>query len=301
MRLRVGLTSLHGSVEGYTRRFDFLELRAEPGRLPTSKTLRKLRGESRERVAFALLVPPAGVVRLSESPADVEALEAAAEALGAEWIVLQTGPDLGPSARGRTRLKALSARLANDSRRVAWEPRGPWEPETGGGGGRAGGGRGGAGAARGFAGAVGITLVEDLSQVPGGGERVVYTRLRVQGPGARLASSALSRLGEELAGAEQAYVVVEGRGSPSARARIEQAIREAEALEGDESELEEVDFGDADEDEDEEGFEDEDEAAELEGEDDEDEAALEDDEDDDDDLEPDEEDEDDEDDDEDER
>jgi len=285
MRLRVGLTSLHGSVEGYTRRFDFLELRAEPGRLPTSKTLRKLRGESRERVAFALLVPPAGVVRLSESPADVEALEAAAEALGAEWIVLQTGPDLGPSARGRTRLKALSARLANDSRRVAWEPRGPWEPET----------------ARAFARAVGITLVEDLSQVPGGGERVVYTRLRVQGPGARLASSALSRLGEELAGAEQAYVVVEGRGSPSARARIEQAIREAEALEGDESELEEVDFGDADEDEDEEGFEDEDEAAELEGEDDEDEAALEDDEDDDDDLEPDEEDEDDEDDDEDER
>src|SRR5690606_7688895 len=257
--------------------FDFLELRAEPGRLPTSKTLRKLRGESRERVAFALLVPPAGVVRLSESPADVEALEAAAEALGAEWIVLQTGPDLGPSARGRTRLKALSARLANDSRRVAWEPRGPWEPET----------------ARAFARAVGITLVEDLSQVPGGGERVVYTRLRVQGPGARLASSALSRLGEELAGAEQAYVVVEGRGSPSARARIEQAIREAEALEGDESELEEVDFGDADEDEDEEGFEDEDEAAELEGEDDEDEAALEDDEDDDDDLEPDEEDEDD--------
>lgn len=233
MRLRVGLTTLHGSVEGYARRFDFLELRAEPGRLLTIKTLRKLRAQGGERVAFALRVPPSGVTRLSEAPAEVEALEAAAEALGAEWIVLQTGADLGPSARGRARLEALSARLANATRRVAWEPRGPWESET----------------ARAFAHEAGLTLVEDLTQVSGAGDRVVYTRLRVQGPGARLTSSALARLGEELVGAEQAYVVVEGRGSPSARARIEEAIREAAALASEESELEEVDFGPGDDEE----------------------------------------------------
>ena len=44
MLLRVGLTSLTGGIEEYARRFDVLELRADPVRLPPARVLRRMKG-----------------------------------------------------------------------------------------------------------------------------------------------------------------------------------------------------------------------------------------------------------------
>ena len=136
----------------------------------------------------------------------------------------------------RTRLEALVSSLALPNRRVAWEPRGPFEADV----------------AREWCSALGITLVEDLSQVDEAVlSKSVYTRLRAEGAGARLAEGALEVLAERLADADEAYVVLEGRGSPKAKTRIRQAIESqlglaARAVEADDDE---ADDGEADDDE----------------------------------------------------
>jgi uncharacterized protein YecE (DUF72 family) len=243
MRLHVGLTSLIGSVERYAERFDLLELRSEPKRLPPLKTLRKLRG-SAPNLVMSLLIPPETTGPALELPDRLQPSVEAADALNAAWVVVQTGAEFGPSQRGRQRLQTLLERINRDGRRLAWEPRGPWEPET---------------AVR-QAMTWGITLVQDLSVFPGTGEPLVYTRLRALGPGAALKSGALDHLAEEIAGAEEAVVVVEGKPSGKARARIARVVLGAAAEHDALTELED------DEDADDEEFEDEDEAGEDEDE-----------------------------------
>ncbi|HEY8943112.1 MAG TPA: DUF72 domain-containing protein, partial [Polyangiaceae bacterium] len=208
MQLYVGLTTLIGHVSRYADRFDLLEFRFDPSRPPTTKALRRLRASAPEELLFSVLVPAALTAGGLEEPERLAPVLEAAELLRARWIVLQTGADVGPSPRARARLTALAARCAGSNRRVAWEPRGPWEPE----------------AAHAFARTAGITAVEDLSMVEAPSSGVVYTRLRVPGPGAQLRGSALERLAERIADAEECYVVVEGRASGHARSRIEQAL-----------------------------------------------------------------------------
>lgn len=209
MRLRVGLTSLAGSIEEYARRFDLLELRADPQRLPSEKALRRLRATAGERVEFSLLVPAETTRRALENAAELAPTLSLAQAIEPSWVVFQTGPSVGPSARTRARFETLVAALGQVGRKVGWEPRGPFEPEV----------------AREWSDALEISLVEDLSQVDEALETErVYTRLRAEGSGARLAGGALERLAEKLSSAQEAFVVIEGRASPNARTRVRQAI-----------------------------------------------------------------------------
>jgi uncharacterized protein YecE (DUF72 family) len=242
MRLRVGLTSLKGSIEEYARHFDLLELRADPQRLPSEKALRRLRASAGERVEIALLVPAETTRRALETPAELAGTISLSTAVDPSWIVFQTGSTVGPSSRVRTRLEALVSSLALPKRRVAWEPRGPFEADV----------------AREWCDALGITLVEDLSQVDEAVlSKCVYTRLRAEGAGARLAEGALEVLAERLAAAEEAYIVLEGRGSPKAKTRIRQALesqlglaaRAGEADDDDEADDDEADDDDAGDDE----------------------------------------------------
>jgi uncharacterized protein YecE (DUF72 family) len=241
MRLRVGLTSLKGSIEEYARHFDLLELRADPQRLPSEKALRRLRASAGDRVEIALLVPAETMRRALETPAELAGTIALATAVDPGWIVFQTGSTVGPSSRVRTRLEALVSSLALPKRRVGWEPRGPFEADV----------------AREWCNALGITLVEDLSQVDEAIlSKSVYTRLRAEGAGARLAEGALEVLAERLAAAEEAYVVLEGRGSPKAKTRIRQAIESqlglaarAVGADDDEADDDEVDDDEVDDDE----------------------------------------------------
>ena len=253
MKLSVGLTSLVGHVSTYAERFDLLELRFEPGRTALSaKALRKLRAAAPESLGFSLLVPQSVTGPLLENPAGIEPLLEAAEILRASTIVVQTGAEVGPSPRARTRLSSLVEKLSSGERRVAWEPRGPWEPEV----------------AREMADEHGFLLVEDLSMVEQEPAPVVYTRLRLPGPGAALRASAIERLAVQIALAEEAVVIIEGRASARARSLIKRAVKDAEALLDEEDGLEED--SELDDVEGEEAFEafDEDDAS---GEDDEDE------------------------------
>jgi uncharacterized protein YecE (DUF72 family) len=208
------LTAIGGSIEEYAKRFDLLELRADPKRLPSDKALRRLRSGAGDRVEFALLLPAELVGRALESTDALTAALGTAAAIEPQWIVIQTGHTVGSSQRVRGRLEALAERLEQPGRQIGWEPRGPFEPEL----------------ARSWSRELGITLVEDLSRVDGEPEPLVYTRLRAEGPGARLAGSALERLAEQVAAAEAVSVVIEGRPSARARARIRRAIEEQAGL-----------------------------------------------------------------------
>jgi hypothetical protein len=227
MRLLVGLTLLIGNIERYAERFDFLELRADSERLPSPKALRRMRAAA-PNLGMSLLLPPRMTASLLDASELPQKLTLAAEALAANWVVVQTGPDLGPSSNNRARLAALVERLRSPTRRIAWEPRGPWEED----------------AARAEAEILGVTLVQDLSVTEGYSDKVVYTRLRTLGPGAQLRAGALENLAEELAEAEEATVVIEGRPNQRARSKIAAAIagtRSALEDEDDEEDDEELD------------------------------------------------------------
>ena len=131
MQLHVGQATLRGDIARYARRFDLLELRAEPGKLPKLKLLREWAKSVPEGFVFSVMLPR--LVSALEPEAGFEpALEsslAAADALGAGWIVLQTPASVRPSSRSRRRLAELLPRLQREGRRIAWDPRGVWEDD----------------------------------------------------------------------------------------------------------------------------------------------------------------------------
>ena len=69
---------------------------------------------------------------LADTPQVEEAWAAttrAAEALGADTVVLRTPPSFAPGARGRRRLETFVDRRRQEGRRLVWEPEGLWEPD----------------------------------------------------------------------------------------------------------------------------------------------------------------------------
>ncbi len=201
MRLHIGQSALHGDIGRYARRFDLLELRAEPGRLPRPAILRRWRAEVPEGFCFSVMLPRAAA-SLQPGEARDTALAYALErarALEASWLVLQTPASVMPSVRSRGRLAELVDKLAG-SWRIAWEPRGVWEDDE----------------AEAVAGSLGTHLVRDLTrrEPPAGG--VIYTRLLALGEASELRSGAVEALADRLIGREEAWVVVEGRGAARA-------------------------------------------------------------------------------------
>jgi uncharacterized protein YecE (DUF72 family) len=224
-RPAIGFTSLAGRLERYAARFDHFELRIDPGREPGNKLLTRYRASVPERFSWSVLLPPSAVGPALENPDLAEPGARAAEALGARLIVIQTGPEMGPSARSLGRLSKLSERLGGvGAWRVGWEPHGPWEPER----------------AREVAEERSLVLVEDLTQVEAPPSPVVYTRLRALGRASGLGETRLERLASGLAGAAEATVIIEGPPSNKVRARILRALSDQAEL-GDLEELGEDD------------------------------------------------------------
>jgi hypothetical protein len=229
MQLHVGLTNIAGGIERYAERFDLLELRIDPEKLPSNPALKKMRSRA-PKLITSFFLPARAVSSVLTTPDAIQPIIAAADLLGSSWVVLQTGTELGPSQRTKDRLAALSERLLASSRKVAWEPHGIWDDE----------------ASEEFAKGLGISLVQDLSVARGSGPEVIYTRLRSLGPGAQLRSSALEHLAIEIGDSEEVFVVIEGRPSQRARSRIQRVVAGTIAS---------FEESDEDEDEDEEGAE----------------------------------------------
>ncbi len=236
MQLHVGQAALRGDIARYARRFDMVELRAEPGKLPRGKQLAEWARSGPERYVFSVVLPRS-VAALDSPSTTQKALEYAldcAKQLNAGWILLQTPPTVMPSARTRKRLQELVEKLTAEGRRVAWDPRGVWQEEE----------------TDAIAEELGVCVVRDLSRQPPAPGEVAYCRLQALGEATRVRAGAIEQVCENLAEFAEAFVVIEGEGAPRAAQMLREFAGEMAAL------AEEDDDTD---DEDEDGFEDEDE------------------------------------------
>lgn len=215
MKLFVGAAQVRGRIERYP--FRLAELPFAPS-LPKAKVLRVLRA-ARADVAFSVRTPPAFVT--GATAPELERLKKALVTLAADFAVITTGPQLGPTRQNRARLEALAEELRASTRRIAWEPRGIFEPAE----------------AEDWAAGMGACLVRDLSREAPPPGPVVYTRLRALGGSGRITQHAFETLIEGLGGCEEAFIVVEGDGAK----RVQRDLLEAFGEEG--SAEEELDDG----------------------------------------------------------
>ncbi len=199
MQLYVGVNSDRGSIKKFA--FELLEMPVTDS-LPKIRTLKEMR-ETRPNLKFSLRLHP-DVAQHGATHPDVERAAAAAEALGADVVVVPTGPRFTPTERHRRMLGEIATRLASDERRVAWEPRGVWAPAE----------------ADGIAEGHGMLLVRDLTREEPPRAPVVYTRLLPFGFGARVSQNALEKLAAALETKERAYVVVQSEGAKRTRSAL---------------------------------------------------------------------------------
>jgi uncharacterized protein YecE (DUF72 family) len=203
---------LRGEIGRYAQRFDLLELRAEPGKLPRAARLRKWLSEVPDGFVFSVVLPQR-VGELDSSPEARALLDQAlgtADVLRAGWIVVQTPASVTPTTRSRERLAALVERLPRGDRRIAWEPRGMWQDEE----------------AERVSSTLGVHLVRDVSRSPAPSGDVVYSRMRGIGDASRVRVSAVERVAERLAGSSESFVIIEGEGAVRGAALLRQLAQD---------------------------------------------------------------------------
>lgn len=226
MRLHIGQPALRGDIARYAQKFDLLELRADSASLPRLARLKEWRAKVPERFVFSVVLP--SVVGTLEAGKELDAALAqalrVAEALKAEWLLLQTPASLGPSKRTERKLQELVERLPREQLRVAWEPRGVWEDEP----------------TEILANRLGLHLVRDLRYRPAPPQEVIYSRLWALGAGARLSVGAVELVAERLTGRTEAYVVIEADGAARGASTLRELVA-AIAERGDEDEDEDSD------------------------------------------------------------
>ena len=137
IRTLYGSTGPRGTIAG--ARYDVLELDVlDRDPKPKAATLRKWRKEAGPTLQFSIVAPRALAV-LRPSPALDAALELFLEAqrlLQSRFLLIQTQPDITPSDLNKERLGKVVERVreglgeARELVRIAWEPRGVWEPDT---------------------------------------------------------------------------------------------------------------------------------------------------------------------------
>ncbi len=213
----VGETRLPKNFKRYASQFPLLELDCEPGTVPGKARLEACAAAAPKGFVFSLVVPSrlASLEVDSETDAAWKAAQNAANILKASWWVVRTPASVRPTRQARAALGALFARLADQGRRVAWEPRGLWDDA----------------AAAGTAQELGVYLVQDIAREVPLPNEVLYTRLLALGKGARVGLGLADVVAERVLGFEQAFVVVEGRGARE----IQQALGLAQAELGPES------------------------------------------------------------------
>jgi uncharacterized protein YecE (DUF72 family) len=209
MQLFVGRNNLEGDIARYASRFNLLELRADATNLPRGARLADWKKRVPGDFAFSIVLPRA-LGQLSSSALEFGRSLELAEALSAQWLLLQTPSSVGPSARMRERLAKLFQAVAHDTRRIAWESRGVWEDEQ----------------IQEFATEQGVHVVRDVSRSEPPPGDCVYTRLLALGDGVQVRSSLATHVAEALAGRAEALVVIEGHGAENAAKLLRQELAE---------------------------------------------------------------------------
>lgn len=199
MQLFVGVHSDRGSIKKFA--FDLLEMPVT-GSLPKTRVLKEMR-EARPNLRFSLRLHP-DVAQEGASHPDVERCSLAAEALGADVVVIPTGPRFTPTERHRSALLEVAEKLRADGRHLAWEPRGVWTPLE----------------SERISSERGLLLVRDLTRQIAPPGPVVYTRLLPFGFGARVSQNSLEQLAGQLEQVETAFVIVQSEGAKRTRASL---------------------------------------------------------------------------------
>ncbi len=212
-RILVGLAALTGDIRKVAGRFDLVEARLSGGAWPKDTTLRKWRKSAPPAFVFSVVLPPA-VASLAGDAASEAALAEAlhvAALLEARCILLQTPPDVRPTAATKKRLVALFEKIPAEGTMRCWEASGVWEPED----------------VIAVARSARALPVLDAAQevLPPG--PLVYTRLRALGKAAA-SPRTLDRLSNALRGRREAFVVVEDPAEAAAvRAALPQHVAKA--------------------------------------------------------------------------
>ncbi|MSP17592.1 MAG: DUF72 domain-containing protein [Myxococcales bacterium] len=222
--VRVGCAGVpHGiSRDTYFSRLDFLETDATFIEPPADSALRRWRRDAPDPAAFGTLAwqlithepgtPGYAHLRM-ELPLDARArvggfrgtaevaaawvrTRDAALALGAEVILFQTPSSFSPSSANRDAMRRFFGDVVGDARgmRLAWEPRGVWEPA----------------AAAAFAAELGLVLALDPLQLETDAPKADELYLRIQGLGLhrnRVSEDQLDVLAELVSGLARSWVV----------------------------------------------------------------------------------------------
>ncbi len=221
MQLHIGQSTLKGPFAQYAQKLDFLELLAEPQRLPKLSKLRQYGEAAPEGFVFSVVLSPAAV---GEDDAAVQALDyglKVCEVLSPRWVVLRSPSTLRPSSSSERRLGAIFASMKEhlEPTTIAWEPRGLW------------GGASLSRAAERF-GVQPVVDARDVSAAP-----CIYARLMRLGVSARMGSRLLESLALNFLQAEQAFLVVDGGSALPVKREFEELMVEMSQDDGlDESE-----------------------------------------------------------------
>ncbi|MBK8257255.1 MAG: DUF72 domain-containing protein [Polyangiaceae bacterium] len=217
-RLLVGPAAITGDMRTAHERFDIVEVRAGDGAWPKDSTLKRWRKSAPPAFVFTVVLPPR-VASLAQG-ADVddlltETLHVAA-ILQARCVLLQTPPDVRPTAANRKRIAALFEKIPAEGTVRCWEPSGLWEPED----------------IFATARSARVLPVLDATQevLPPGA--IVYTRVRAMSKAATSARG-LEKLASSIRGRREAFVVAEDPKVASAlRAALPKLVKERAARQG---------------------------------------------------------------------
>lgn len=209
MQLVVGQSALVGDFASYVERFAALEIAWPANSAPKTSRLERWRSQAPEGFVWSVVFPDE-VSAIHEVEPNAERLAetlSVATTLDAQWLLVKTPPAARPQTRVKDRLKRFAELVGEAGRQLVWEPSGLWEAR----------------AAAALAAELGVTLAVDLSREALEPEGVVYTRLRARGraPG----ENQLLRLLERLLGAEQAIVIVDGRGADQVQRWLQEELQ----------------------------------------------------------------------------
>src|SRR5690606_23401277 len=184
LMLFIGQASLSGDITRYAQNFNLVELLAEPGRLPKAAGLRKWASSVESEFAFSLRV--SGRLWGADAEASAQMVDYVSqvdEILKPKVCLLQTPATATPTTRNRQKLRTLCEQLRQPNAKMAWEPRGVWEPLE----------------LTSLSNDLGVLLVRDLSrqeEAPEGD--AVYTRLLALGEATHVKSGAAEEVAEKV-------------------------------------------------------------------------------------------------------
>lgn len=199
VRVQVGLSDLGTDIAKYASKFDMVELRPNPQSPPKQTTLRAWRRAVNPSFTFSVVLPPivGSLAMTKEMDTALETTLGIATTLEARVILLSTPVDVRPTSQTMEKLKALVERLPKPGTVLAWEAQGLWERKD----------------VVSLSKTLGLVPVFDAGQTLVSGGPLVYTRLRALGGQSKVSQSVIGRLGDQLMGRREAWVVAEHRGS----------------------------------------------------------------------------------------